>query len=77
MEEIDEPFLKQGMQLAVDGTEPEQIRHILGTELAYLQERHEIGQGIFKAMGTYSPAFGMIGTLIGLVLKKLKYLLLE
>ena len=68
MEEIEEAFLKQGMQLAVDGTEPEQIRHILGTELAYLQERHELGQGIFKSMGTYAPAFGMIGTLIGLVM---------
>jgi len=68
MQEVEDPFLKQGLQLAVDGTEPELMRTILGTEIAYLQERHELGQGIFKSMGTYSPAFGMIGTLIGLVL---------
>ncbi len=68
IQNIDDDFLSQGMQLAIDGTEPDQIRNILGTELAYLQERHEIGQGIFRSMGTYAPAFGMIGTLIGLVL---------
>ncbi len=68
MQNVEDEFLKQGIQLAVDGTEPELMRTIMGTEIAYLQERHELGQGIFKSMGTYSPAFGMIGTLIGLVL---------
>ncbi len=68
IQNIDDDFLNQGMQLAIDGTEPDQIRNILGTELAYLQERHDIGQGIFRSMGIYAPAFGMIGTLIGLVL---------
>jgi len=68
LEKIEDDFLKLGIQLAVDGTEPEMMRTILGTELASLQERHDIGQGIFTSMGTYAPAFGMIGTLIGLVL---------
>ena len=68
MKEVEDNFLRQGLQLAVDGTEPDLMRSILGTDLAYLQQRHELGQGIFRAMGTYSPAFGMIGTLIGLVL---------
>ncbi len=68
IQEIEDPFLKQGLQLAIDGTEPDLMRSILGTELSYLQQRHDLGQGIFKAMGTYSPAFGMIGTLIGLVI---------
>jgi chemotaxis protein MotA len=68
MEKVKDNFLRQGIQLAADGTEPEMMRSILGTELAYLQERHELGQGIFNSMGTYAPAFGMIGTLIGLVL---------
>ncbi len=68
MQNVEDNFLKQGLQLAVDGTEPELMRAILGTEIAYLQERHELGRGIFKSMGTYAPAFGMIGTLIGLVL---------
>lgn len=68
MDKIEDPFLKQGVQLAADGTEPELMRTILGTEISYLQERHDIGQGIFNSMGTYAPAFGMIGTLIGLIL---------
>jgi chemotaxis protein MotA len=68
MEKIEDPFLKQGVQLAADGTEPELMRTILGTEISYQQERHDLGQGIFSTMGTYAPAFGMIGTLIGLVL---------
>ncbi len=60
-------FLKKGLQLAVDGTAPDLIRNILETELSYLEDRHKLGQGIFESMGYYSPAFGMIGTLIGLI----------
>ncbi|EOC99712.1 Flagellar motor rotation protein MotA [Caldisalinibacter kiritimatiensis] len=66
-EDIDDEFLKKGILLIVDGTDPELVRNILETELAFLEERHSQGQGIFEAMGTYSPAFGMIGTLIGLI----------
>lgn len=68
MENIKDPFLKQGVQLAVDGTEPELMRNILSTEIAYLKQRHDIGAGIFDTMGAFAPAFGMIGTLIGLVI---------
>lgn len=68
MENINDEFLKQGVQLAVDGTEPELMRSILSTEISYLKDRHDTGAGIFDAMGQFSPAFGMIGTLIGLVL---------
>jgi chemotaxis protein MotA len=63
----DDPFFRKGVQLAVDGTPPETIREILTIDLDSLQERHRVGQSIFNAMGTYSPAFGMIGTLIGLI----------
>ena len=63
----DDPFFRKGVQLAVDGTPPETIRDILTIDLDSLQERHRAGQSIFTAMGTYSPAFGMIGTLIGLI----------
>ena len=66
-EEADDPFLKKSVQLAVDGTAPELIKDILTTELAFLEERHSLGQGVFIAMGTFAPAFGMIGTLIGLI----------
>ncbi|MCD6407058.1 motility protein A [Candidatus Aerophobetes bacterium] len=63
----DDPFFRKGVQLAVDGTPPEVIREILTIDLEALQERHKGGQDIFNAMATYSPAFGMIGTLIGLI----------
>jgi len=64
---LNDPFLQKGLQLAVDGTPPETIREILRTDIDYLASRHKVGQEIFNAMGTYAPAFGMIGTLIGLI----------
>jgi chemotaxis protein MotA len=66
-EEMDEPFLVGGLRMAVDGTDPEVIQAIMETELENLMERHESGRGILEALGRYAPAFGMIGTLIGLV----------
>ncbi len=65
--DIEDDFMQRGIQLAVDGTAPELIRSILETELSYLEERHKLGQSIFEAMGAFFPAFGMIGTLIGLI----------
>ena len=67
IEEIQDPFLKRGVQLIVDGTEPELIQEVLSNEITALEERHRRGQQIFSSMGTYAPAFGMIGTLIGLI----------
>lgn len=64
---LEDEFLKKGINLAVDGTEPEYIKEIMTTETDYIEERHRTGAGIFEAMGAYSPAFGMIGTLIGLI----------
>lgn len=60
-------FLEKSVQLAIDGTAPELIKDILTTELAFVEDRHAMGQSILLAMGTFAPAFGMIGTLIGLV----------
>ena len=64
---LDDEFLKNGISLAVDGTEPEYIKEIMVTELDYIEDRHKTGAGMFDAMALYAPAFGMIGTLIGLV----------
>jgi chemotaxis protein MotA len=66
-EEIDDPFIRQSIQLIVDGVEPEMIRDCMGLELATLQSRHEKGQGLFKTMAALFPAWGMIGTLMGLI----------
>lgn len=67
LETVTDPFLVRGVRLAIDGTAPELIKDILTTELSYVESRHGLGQGIFTMMGTYAPAFGMIGTLIGLI----------
>lgn len=67
MEDIKDPFLLRGIQLAVDGVDPDSIEDTLQTELDNLIERHEAGRNMFEQMGKYAPAFGMIGTLIGLV----------
>ncbi len=66
--ELDDPFLRKAIQLVVDGTEPEQIRNILKTEYDFIDERHQVGIGIFDELDALFPAFGMIGTLIGLVI---------
>lgn len=60
-------FLRKGVQLAIDGLEPQEISDILETEVDFVRNRHQLGAEIFATMGTFSPALGMIGTLIGLV----------
>jgi chemotaxis protein MotA len=65
--EIDNPFLERGIQLCVDGHEPEFVRQMLNKDVNLTIERHERGQAIFRAIGDVAPAMGMIGTLIGLV----------
>ncbi|WP_053957432.1 motility protein A [Inediibacterium massiliense] len=66
-DKIDDDFLKKGVMLIVDGTDPELVRNILETELAFLEERHGDGRSIFDTLGSLAPAFGMVGTLIGLI----------
>lgn len=64
---IDDPFLKKAIMYCVDGHEPDFIKEILGKEIEITGERHGLGQGMFASLGDAAPAFGMIGTLIGLV----------
>ena len=63
----DDHFLHQGIQLIVDGNEAEMVEEILATDIRYLKQRHKNGQDVLKSIGDAAPAFGMIGTLIGLV----------
>jgi len=67
MRDIDDDFIVRGVQMAVDGTDPELIEQIMACEVETLSERHSSGKAILDALGRYAPAFGMIGTLIGLV----------
>lgn len=64
---VDDEFLRKGIQLVVDGVDPELVRNVLEIETNFVEERHQVGQRLFQSMGQYAPAFGMIGTLIGLI----------
>jgi len=65
--DMDEPFLKKGILLIVDGTDPELVRAILETELFSTEDRHKNLIGFWDTLGAMGPAWGMIGTLVGLV----------
>ncbi len=67
LENIKDPFLRKGMQLVVDGTDPEMVRNILETEVYSAHDRHEMGVSIFETAGGYAPTMGIIGTVMGLV----------
>lgn len=66
-ERLKDPFLKKGIQMVVDGTDPDVVRQFLSTDTAHMQERHAKYYGVFNAMGGYSPTLGIIGTIMGLV----------
>ncbi|MBR3307295.1 MAG: motility protein A [Lachnospiraceae bacterium] len=65
--DIEDAFLKKGIMLVVDGTDPELVRGILETELDAMTERHKAKKGFWEGVAAMGPAWGMIGTLIGLV----------
>jgi len=65
---LDNDFMKRGVQMVVDGQDADLIRNLMETEITFIQERHKIGQEIYVTMGTYAPSFGMLGTIIGLIL---------
>ena len=66
--ELDDEFLKKGILLIVDGTDPELVRAIMETELVSMDDRHKTRIGFWESVGAMGPAWGMIGTLIGLIL---------
>ena len=65
--EVSDAFLQSGIQLLVDGHDPEVVRSLLHKDMSETLKRHEVGSAIWKQMGDTAPAMGMIGTLIGLV----------
>ena len=65
--DLDDAFLKKGILLIVDGTDPELVRAIMETELMSLEERHKGKVSFWENLGAMGPAWGMIGTLIGLI----------
>lgn len=65
--EYNDPFLLSGLQMVVDGTDIENMKHTLETKISNMEERHSKGIGIFEAAGGFSPTMGVIGTVMGLV----------
>lgn len=67
IQNVNDLFFVKGLQMLVDGQDSENIRDLMSLEIQYLQDRHSTGKKILEFMGSAAPAFGMIGTLIGLV----------
>ncbi|MDY6862079.1 MAG: MotA/TolQ/ExbB proton channel family protein [Thermodesulfobacteriota bacterium] len=67
IEEEKDEFFKKGLTLCVDGLEPKSIENILQKDIEKVEDRHKLGADILTSMGTFAPAMGLIGTLIGLV----------
>lgn len=68
LEEVNDPYIRKGVLLAIDGIEPEVINDIMNAEIDAMEDRHYRGRLIVEKAGEYAPAWGMIGTLIGLIL---------
>jgi chemotaxis protein MotA len=67
LEEIEDPFTRKGLQLVVDGTDPDLVRDILEVEIDAMAARHKEGSETFKTAGGFAPTMGIIGTVMGLV----------
>jgi chemotaxis protein MotA len=65
--QLDDEFMRKSIQLVVDGTDPELVKSILDTEIGLLEERHSNNKGYVDSVAELGPAFGMLGTLIGLI----------
>ncbi len=65
--QIEDPFLRKGIEMSVDGTDPEVVREVLETEMASMAQRHATGSAFFMTLAGFGPAFGVAGTVIGLI----------
>ncbi|MFC2948675.1 flagellar motor protein MotP [Virgibacillus sediminis] len=68
LEVVEDPFIKKGIHLVVDGMDPEVISDIMKAEITAMEDRHYRGRLLIEKAAEYAPAWGMIGTLVGLVL---------
>jgi chemotaxis protein MotA len=67
VKEIDDPFLKRGLQMGIDGTDPEELRTVLEGEITAKKSEDKVAVKFFNAMGGYAPTVGIIGTVVGLI----------
>ena len=68
LESINDKFLKDGLDLAINERDSQRLRTYLELEMSNIERRHSLGQEIFLYMGAYAPAFGMLGTVLGLII---------
>jgi chemotaxis protein MotA len=68
LDELDNDFIKLGIQMAVDGSQPEVIEDVMRSAMESLAARHAEGKAVMDQIGRFAPAFGMIGTLMGLIM---------
>jgi chemotaxis protein MotA len=64
---IEDPFLKRGLQMGIDGTDPEELRAVLEGEIQAKKSEDKVAAKFFTAMGGYAPTVGIIGTVVGLI----------
>src|SRR3954464_3995014 len=67
IESIDDPFMRKGLQLVVDGSDPDLLRDILDSEIDAMQARHKLGFSVFEKAGGLAPTIGVLGTVVSLV----------
>src|SRR5215203_5775794 len=67
VKDIDDPFLKRGLQMGIDGTDPEELRQVLEGEIQAKKSEDKVAVKFFNAMGGYAPTVGIIGTVVGLM----------
>ncbi len=67
VEQVKDPFIRHGLQMVIDGLEPDTVEEILEIEIESMQARHAKGIDMFAKMGGFSPTFGVLGTVMGLV----------
>jgi chemotaxis protein MotA len=68
MAEISNPLIRSGIQMAVDGSDAATIEEVMRTEMESIAKRHKEGKAVLDQVGRFAPAFGMIGTLMGLIM---------
>jgi len=67
VEQIDDEFVKKGLQLVVDGTDPDLVCEIMEAEIGAMKKRHKAGAGVFEKAAGFAPTMGVLGTVMGLV----------
>ncbi|HLR08526.1 MAG TPA: flagellar motor stator protein MotA [Bacillota bacterium] len=67
LDKVDDPFLKSGLQLIIDGETPEFVEEVMLEKISAMEKRHEEGAAVFSRAGTYAPTLGVLGAVIGLI----------